>query len=309
MHNHARTASVAIAFESSAAEPAMEVVQACSVCRSNDFQTLDGEYNFSRCRSCGYIFDSPRPSLEEIAAFYSQPQKYDSWLNQEAERDALWQRRLKKLLPYKAEGSLLDIGAGTGQFLHHAKPFFMRVAGTEISESAVKIAKEKYGIDLHAGQIEDLCLPPGSFNNVTLFHVLEHVHDPMRLMKRCWDLLSPQGILVIAVPNDVLAWTSGIKKLGKQLGLKTFQTFSLVLGISKAGDSLEIHLSHFTPQVLRQLVESAGFEIVEESLDPYYVASGARLLVDRAYYGLHRLIHSALMTNYYDTIWMIARKS
>ena len=308
MHNHARTAAFAVALDDTAATPALEVVQACNVCQSNQLQTLDGKYNFCRCNACGYIFDSPRPSPAQIAAFYSQPEKYDSWLNQEAERDALWRRRLKKLLPYKAEGDLLDIGAGTGQFLYHAKPFFTRVAGTEISESAVKIAKEKYEINLHAGRLEDLSLPPGSFSNVTLFHVLEHVPDPMKLMKRCRDLLSPQGILVIAVPNDVLAWTSGIKKVGRRLGLKAFQKFSPVLGISKAGESREIHLSHFTPTVLRQLVEHAGFIIAEESLDPYYVSSGARLLLDHAYYGLHRLLHSISKVNHYDTIWMIARK-
>ena len=306
MHNAAQAEKIAIALADSSRQDRMEKVESCNVCHSSDIDVIDPQYNFCRCSSCGYILDSPRPSQTQIAAFYSQPDKYDSWLGQEAERDALWQRRLKKLLPYKSEGSLLDIGAGIGQFLHHAKPFFTRVTGTEISESAVKIAKEKYGIDLHVGQVEELDLPPASFNNITLFHVLEHVPDPMRLMARCRELLSPRGVIVIAVPNDVLAWTSAIKKLGSRLGLKVFQKFSPELGIARAGESREIHLSHFTSKVLSRLVESAGFTIVEESLDPYYVSSGARLLLDRAYYGLHQL--TSYRVNHYDTIWMIARK-
>jgi len=235
-------------------------------------------------------------------------EKYDSWLQQEHARDLLWKGRLRKLLPHRAPGSLLDIGAGIGQFLHHAKPLFTQATGTEVSNSAVLIAREKYGLDLLAGQVEDLNLPPSSFDNITLFHVLEHVPDPARLIDRCRDLLRPKGIVVIAVPNDVLAWSSTVKKAGKRLGLKPFQKFSPVLGIARAGTSREIHLSHFTPGVLRQLLERSGLAVMEESLDPYYVSAGVRRTVDSAYYALHRMLHAAFKINRYETIWMAARK-
>ena len=287
---------------------AIEVVLTCNVCWSDRIEKVDPQYNLCRCDSCGYVFDSPRPSFAEITAFYSQPAKYDSWLKEEPLRDALWRRRLKKLLPQKAEGNLLDIGAGIGQFLHHAQPLFTQSSGTEVSESAVRIAKEKYGLDLYSGQVEELDLPLGSFDNITLFHVLEHVPDPTKLLSRCRELLHPQGVLVIAVPNDVLAWTSKIKKLGKNLGLTAFQKFSPVLGIARAGESREIHLSHFTPAVLGHLVKNSGLTVVEESLDPYFVSIGPRLLLDSAYYSLHRILYALLKINRYDTIWMVARK-
>ncbi|MGZ4896872.1 MAG: class I SAM-dependent methyltransferase, partial [Candidatus Angelobacter sp.] len=149
---------------------------------------------------------------------------------------------------------------------------------------------------------------PASFNNITLFHVLEHVPDPGMLISRCRAMLKPQGILVVAVPNDVLAWSSKIKKLGKRMGLGPFQKFSPTLGISRAGASREIHLSHFTSLVLRQLLENSDLHILEESLDPYYVSTGVRLMLDSAYYALHRLLHATLKINRYDTIWMVARK-
>jgi SAM-dependent methyltransferase len=286
----------------------MEVVLSCNVCRSDRIQKVDSEFNFCRCGSCGYVFDSPRPSFAEVSAFYSQAGKYDSWLDEEGARDILWNRRLKKLLRRSSCGNLMDIGAGIGQFLHHAKPLFTEVAGTEVSESAVTIAKQKYDLALLAGQVSDLNLPPASFDNITLFHVLEHVPDPGMLVSRCRELLKTQGTLVIAVPNDILAWTSKIKKLGKRLGLGPFQKFSPTLGISRAGASREIHLSHFTPAVLRQLLENSGLQIVEESLDPYYVSGGIRLILDSAYYALHQLLHATLKINWYDTIWMVARK-
>ena len=287
----------------------MEVVLSCNLCRSDRIQKVDSKFNFCRCDSCGFVFDSPRPSFAQVSAFYSKMGKYNTWLNEKRARDMLWKRRLKKLLPRSAGGSLLDIGAGIGQFLHHAQPMFTSVVGTEVSESAVAIAKQKYGLALLAGQVEELDLPPDDFDIITLFHVLEHVPDPRMLIDRCQAILKPSGMLLIAVPNDVLAWSSTIKKLGKRLLIRPFQKFSPVLGISRAGASREIHLSHFTPSVLRQLLESSGLHVVEESLDPYYVSSGIRLFLDSAYYALHRALHATLKINRYNTIWMVARKS
>ncbi len=286
----------------------METVLSCNICRSDRIQEVDPGWNFCRCGSCGYVFDSPRPTIDELVAFYSQPTKYDSWISAARARDALWKRRLKKLLPHKVAGNLLDVGAGIGQFLYHAKAFFTDVQGTEVSDSAIRIAREKYGLEIHAGQVEELDSPAESFDNITLFHVLEHVPDPVKLVQRCRTLLRPGGILTIAVPNDVLAWTSGLKKLGKKLGLRPFQKFSPVLGISRAGSSREIHLSHFTPAVLRRLLEGAGFSIIEESLDPYYASDGLRWAADVLYFALHRLLLAALKINRYDTIWMVCRK-
>jgi SAM-dependent methyltransferase len=287
---------------------ATEIVVACSICRSDRIQKIDSDFNFCCCESCGFIFDSPRPSFATISSFYSQTGKYDVWLNEERARDLLWKRRLRKLLRTGAKGGLLDIGTGYGQFLHHAQSHFAEVSGTEISESAVVLAKEKYGLSLLAGEVAALGLPSQSFDTITLFHVLEHVPDPGKLVTLCHDLLRAQGILVIAVPNDVVAWTSKIKKIGKKLGLSPFQKFSSQLGIPRAGASREIHLSHFTPVVLRRLIERSGLQVTEESLDPYYASSGVRLLLDSAYYRMHCALHALLKINRYDTIWMVAQK-
>jgi 2-polyprenyl-3-methyl-5-hydroxy-6-metoxy-1,4-benzoquinol methylase len=287
----------------------METVAACNLCHSHTIRELDREYNFCQCGACGYVFDSPRPTLDEIVAFYSQESKYDSWVDAAAARDALWHRRLEKLLPYRADGNLLDVGTGIGQFLHHARPHFTDVQGTEVSASAVRVAQEKYGLKVHQGRVEQMGFPSGSFNNITLFHVLEHVPDPSDMVACCRNLLQAGGVLAIAVPNDVLAWTSKLKKLGRNLGLGPFQKFSPVLGISRAGSSREIHLSHFTPIVLSTLLERAGFTILEQGIDPYYASSGLRGAVDAVYCSAHDLMYKTLRMNRYDTIWMVARKN
>jgi 2-polyprenyl-3-methyl-5-hydroxy-6-metoxy-1,4-benzoquinol methylase len=203
--------------------------------------------------------------------------------------------------------SLLDVGTGIGQFLHHALSYFSAVQGTEVSESAVRIAREKYCLEIHLGQVEDLNLPPASFDNIKLFHVLEHVPDPGRTLDECRRLMLPNAVLTIAVPNDVLAWTCILKRLGRKLGLKAFRKFSPKLSISKAGLTSEIHLSHFTPAVLRRLLQNHGFSVVEESLDPLYAACGAKLVLNDAYYLLHRALFACCGINRYEAIWMVSR--
>jgi SAM-dependent methyltransferase len=192
--------------------------------------------------------------------------------------------------------------------LNVARPHFLSVSGTEVSETALKIAKEKYGLDISQGQIEDCDLPKNNFDTITLFHVLEHVPDPKKTIARCKELLKDGGVVLVCVPNDVLAWTSKIKLLGKRLGLRPFQKFSPKIGVPLVFTSREIHLSHFTGPVLRRSLEQAGFAVVDESLDPYYAATGIWLLLHPAYYAFHRMLFGLLHVNGYDTIWMVARK-
>jgi 2-polyprenyl-3-methyl-5-hydroxy-6-metoxy-1,4-benzoquinol methylase len=291
------------------ARPQMETLSRCLLCDSPGIQDVDPECNLCRCEDCGYVFDNPRPSLSAIVSFYSTPRKYDSWLDVENSREQLWNRRLEKLLAHPQSGNLLDVGAGIGQFLNIAKPHFQSVSGTEVSETALKIAKDKYGLELQQGQLEDCYFPNNSFDTITLFHVLEHVQDPNKTIVRCKELLKAGGLLLICVPNDVLAWTSKLKLFGKRLGLRPFQKFSPKLGIPRVFTSNEIHLSHFTPTVLAHFLQETGFTIVDESLDPYYAFAGAKQTLHSAYYRLHRLLFGLTHINRYDTIWMLARKS
>lgn len=286
----------------------METVSSCNLCGNELIQNVDAEWNLCRCPACGFVFDSPRPAMAELEAFYAQPAKYDLWLRQETGRDKLWKRRLKKLARYREPGNLLDVGAGIGQFLHHARPLFTEVNGTEISANAIAIAREKYGIEIWMGQVEHMELPAESFDNVAMFHVLEHVPDPLQLVRRCYLLLRPGGTLVVAVPNDVLGWRSWLYKLGRRLGLAAFRDFSPMMGIAKAGTGEEIHLSHFTGPVLRRLLEDAGFHVLEESLDPAYPSTGPRLVLDSLYYFFHLALLKITGANRYDAIWMMARK-
>jgi SAM-dependent methyltransferase len=287
-----------------------EFLEQCNVCASTMLDVVDRGCNIMRCRACGYIFDNPRPTMEELITFYSRPTQYDSWLNEIPARDRLWKRRLNKLLSTRKPGSMLDVGTGIGQFLALARSSYTEVYGTEISSSAVEIAKQEYNLDLFHGTVERLASQGKTFDNIALFHVLEHVPDPKSLLKTCHSLLSANGILAIGVPNEVSSLRAAARRILRARGRSNqypLGKFGLPL-ISLAAESVEVHLSHFTPNVLHQLLETTGFSIVKHTLDPYYVAAGiSRLKPDLYYYGC-LMIHQIFHRNVYDAMLVIARK-
>jgi 2-polyprenyl-3-methyl-5-hydroxy-6-metoxy-1,4-benzoquinol methylase len=285
-----------------------QLLQQCKICDSDSLGLLDAESNIARCRTCGYVFDNPQPTLQELISFYSLPGKYDSWLDELGPRDRLWKRRLKKLKSTRKPGSLLDVGTGIGQFLSLARTSYTEVYGTEVSATAVAIAKEKYGLDLFHGTIEELAHHDKAFDNITLFHVLEHVPDPKAMLETCYSLLADGGYMVVAVPNEVISlralkrWVFGKFKKPRGVG---------VLGLPRLtldGSIHEIHLSHFTPSVLHRLLQTTGFSVVVDTLDPYYVRTGLRRVKADFYYFSCLLFRYLFGLNVYDAILVMARK-
>jgi len=288
----------------------METLTHCQLCSSSSLQILDVEANIMRCGACGYIFDNPRPTPEEIAEYYSQPSKYDGWLDAVDQRQRLWDRRLKKLLRRGAGGSLLDVGTGIGQFLAVARPHFSKVLGTEVSASAARIARKKYGVDVINDDLEQIDFGESRFDTITLFHVLEHVHDPAAVIKKCHSIMREGSILLVAVPNELHSLRQKIRKFLCRFGLLK-STFHGQLGIAPIqldGSLDEIHLSHFTPQVLEGLMERAGFTVLENGMDPYFVAKGFAEMANMAYFKLMSLFWRLTGKNCYDTIWLVAKR-
>jgi 2-polyprenyl-3-methyl-5-hydroxy-6-metoxy-1,4-benzoquinol methylase len=285
-----------------------EVLHQCNLCDSAYVDVLDSACNIAQCRSCGFVFDNPRPTLRALIDFYSQPGKYDSWLEELDARDRLWRRRLNKIRSTKRPGSLLDVGTGIGQFLAMARGQYSEVYGIEVSTTAIGIAREKYGLELFHGVIDDLVPQGRTFDNITVFHVLEHVPDPKAMLKTCHSLLNPGGCLVIAVPNEISSLRGLKRRIFNRLrGHQDHGTLGLPR-LTLDGSISEIHLSHFSPPVLARLLEATGFKVVANTLDPYYVRTGLRRLKADFYYYSCLLFHLMFRINIYDTILMIARK-
>jgi ubiquinone/menaquinone biosynthesis C-methylase UbiE len=295
----------------------MEYLHRCNLCSSEDIFALDKNHNIFQCNRCGYIFDNPRPTYDEIAKFYSADNKYDSWIKEEEARNMLWLRRLKMVLKYRRDGTLLDVGTGIGQFLNFARTNF-EVEGTEISESAINIAAEKYNLKLIKGQLEDIYFGGRRFDIITLFHVLEHVPYPSQLMEKCYDLLRDDGILVIAVPNETASFITHIsvsvvqpvKRLLSSLGIGSFRS-SGKYGLQKIildGSLGDIHLSHFDASVLKKWLTQKHFDLIEDTLDPYFAAKGVAKIAQDIIYYIFLAIKKVSGSNFYPTIWIAARK-
>jgi 2-polyprenyl-3-methyl-5-hydroxy-6-metoxy-1,4-benzoquinol methylase len=279
--------------------PDVEHLDHCILCTSEQINYLDRAYGFMKCSACGLVFDNPRPTQATIAEHYSKPEQYDDWVAILRARKRLWLRRIHKVRRNAVSGSLLDVGAGIGEFLSVARPYFTEVTGTEISSSAISYASTNYGLFLHRGTIESLQLPV--VDNLTMFHVLEHVASPKTTLARCHDLINPGGRLFVCVPNDIRAWPSRIRALKNRIQPNGK---SPVTGLPRWEMTKEIHLSHFTSSSLAHGVRAAGFRVLSIRNDPYYAAAGWKLALHSANY----LVHETLRLPTYQCMWLVAEK-
>jgi len=290
----------------------LESLSSCLLCGAGSLAVIDPESNIARCINCGYIFDNPRPVIEELVNFYNRQSQYDAWLNEIEAREQLWKRRLKLILPHRKPGSLLDIGAGIGQLLSLAKPYYEETQGIEVSDTAIRIAKDKYGLDLFRGTIETMVGYGKVFDNISLFHVLEHVPDPASLLRICYSLLSDRGVLIIAVPNEVASLRSRLKRTLVAAGILKPRPGAGQFGLPRirlTPDTSEVHLSHFTRPVLSALLRRTGFSVIEQTLDPHYVRTStlSKLRAD-LYYLFCLAIRKLFGVNLYDAMLVIATK-
>ncbi|MBN2143044.1 MAG: class I SAM-dependent methyltransferase, partial [Candidatus Aureabacteria bacterium] len=139
--------------------------------------------------------------------------------------------------------SILDIGSGRGFMLYYLKKIFgfKRVEGTQISPNAVLFSRNILGLTIHDQDLLDIEFKE-PFEVITIWHVLEHVPDPIRYLERMYHLLTPKGKLVIEVPNFD-SWTRPL-------------TGKYWLGLD-----LDHHLSFFTPDSLTILLERNHFRV------------------------------------------------
>jgi len=265
----------------------------CPGCLGTAFVPIPGREFLSCCRECGLVFDNPRPSPESIADFYNRASQYDDWMLELEDRTRLWSRRIRKMRRHRLPGSLLDIGAGIGQFLSLAREEYSPVQGIELSATAIQHAKRLYGLDVLQGTIESVHIGK-QFDNVTAFHVLEHVHWPSQFLRCCNEALEPGGRLFLAVPNDV-------EMLSARMGRFFLSPIQL--------PAAEIHMLHFTVKSIAKLLHLSGFELVDLSLDPFWVGPSSTELHRSLRYHVTQAVCRITGINLYPTIWAVAQKS
>lgn len=284
----------------------------CPICSCDSIKRYSIFSGLDECNNCNFVFANPQPSLIEISDYYSKPAAYDNWIVNLEGRKNMWRRRLKIILKYSKHSSLLDIGAGIGQFLDLAKDNFKELFGTEVSVSAINFAKNNYGLNLFKGDFNYINLHDLKFDNITLFHVLEHVHNPLELLVKARSVLSEDGTIFIAVPNDLNSIFARIHNLKNKVRSFFINNFKLVNSFISPLDlsilNREIHLSQFASGSLKNALEISGFKIVKITLDPFYPNNGFKLFLHNIFFSLCKLFYLITRINIYYTTLIIARK-
>jgi 2-polyprenyl-3-methyl-5-hydroxy-6-metoxy-1,4-benzoquinol methylase len=194
-----------------------EKVEKCPLCNNKehenyiickDFTVSQESFAITKCTSCDFLFTNPRPEKKAIQDYYesqdyiSHSDAANSPINilYKLVRQFTLKSKLKLLNNLSQKKTLLDYGCGTGALLELAQSKKWAVSGVEPNEQARKIASGKIGAQVYSsiGKINEA----QSFDVITLWHVLEHVHDLNKTITSLKSHLNKKGTLLIALPNN-----------------------------------------------------------------------------------------------------------
>lgn len=216
--------------------------------RSRDFRfkKSEQEFNVVKCINCGFIFLNPRPIQKNTAGLYPEVFYYSTYSVYYKIFSLFFefnQRSVSRFLKrYKKSGKLLDIGCGTGHFIAEMQKNGYDVYGVEVSENAKNFIPESLKNRIYDRNLEDCGFAANTFDIITMFQSLEHVHNLDRLLEEARRLLKPDGVMYLSVPN------SGF------IEYRLFRPYAYTLDVPR-------HLYFFTKQTLQKLLLKKGFVI------------------------------------------------
>lgn len=212
-----------------------------------------GAWQYFRCNDCGVVSLHPRPSAEDLLTSYA------TYLPDQADEIASWEKMITPVIETAAtlvddhnqsDGArLLDIGCGHGFFLKKMAQRGWAVEGVEVSRPGREYARKTLGLSIHSKPLEDMAFPNERFDVVTLFYVIEHLHDPGMILKEVFRILKPGGMVLLRWPHS----TPVVKMLGP---------FAKKIDIYHT----PFHLYDFNPGAMQQLLEKSGFTDVQNMI-------------------------------------------
>ncbi|WP_143959275.1 class I SAM-dependent methyltransferase [Litoribacter populi] len=265
----------------------------CPLCKSGHFNNAlvvkdhsvsQESFTICKCKKCELLFTNPRPDIQNIQKYYESEDYIshkDSATNitnllYKLVRTYTLKQKVSWINQYASKkGRLLDFGCGTGYFLAQAKDNGWETVGLEPNSSAAKIAKSKNGLNVYSDP-EDLDAEK-KFDFITLFHVLEHVHDLHGTLDKLLGKLKKRGVLMLAVPNYT-SWDS--KEYGEDW----------------AALDVPRHLYHFTQETMASLAETFDLKIKEAipmKFDSFYVS-----LLSESHKNKKKSIMNAILNGY-----------
>lgn len=243
----------------------------CTICKSSttklyknvkDNSVSKESFEVYECESCQNFFTANPPTEEHIGPYY-ESEDYVSHTDTKTGvihklyhlvRNYSLNQKIKLIKSHNNGLDLLDYGCGTGEFLSRAKTHGYNTLGIEPSETASAIANKK-GVSTHKPSFLKE-IPSNSKDVITLWHVLEHVHQLNETLEEFKRILKPGGNLIIAVPNISSSDSTHYKEHWAALDVPR-------------------HLYHFTPKGLVKLVNGSSLSHVDTKgmpFDSFYVS-------------------------------------
>jgi len=227
----------------------------CYLCGSprRRVRFTEGAIRLAECTECGLVYVTPQLEPEALNGLYQEPYWQSScakdygYMDYLREKDLYlktFRKRLRNITAHRRDGKLLDVGCAAGFFLHVAREAGFDAHGVDVAAPMVRFAREELGLEnVREGTLRGVGYPDHAFDGVTLWDVIEHMHDPLEALEECRRVLRPDGLLVLETQNV----RSGFARL---MG-RRWHHFKM----------LE-HLYHFDPKTCTVLLERAGFEVV-----------------------------------------------
>jgi SAM-dependent methyltransferase len=245
----------------------------CPVCNSADINPLltvkdhsvsKEDFVIWQCGNCTLRFTQDVPAEDSIGPYY-QSQDYISHTNTnkgllnklyQKVRSFTLEQKAKLIINHtKEKGKILDIGAGIGAFLSVMKEKGWEIKGIEPDDGARKNASQLFGLTLDEPSSMPL-LEPGTYDAITLWHVLEHVHQLKEYVAQLKNLLTKEGKIFIAVPNYTSADAAAYK------------TYWAAYDVPR-------HLYHFSPKSIETLMNRNGLQVIAKKpmwFDSFYIS-------------------------------------
>ncbi len=227
-------------------------LKSCHVCDGTRIYYLfsAADYRVVRCDDCGLVFLNPQPADEELAKIYNA----NYFLGSESEegrrtaaevKQATAKSYLAEIRRYRgpADGRLLEVGCGEGDFLELAEADGWNVTGIEYSSAACDSARRrlKRG-QIHCGELRQAALPAEQFDLCVISDVLEHVRSPLEFLREIHRVLKPGGTLFVATPSTD-SWSARLLR-------------------QKWMEFKAEHLTYFDRQTLQTALFKSGFRDV-----------------------------------------------
>lgn len=218
--------------------------RACVVCAGGAFARLfqrSGKW-FWRCETCRLVFvHDIYPEFVQDTAHLDGTYVFDRVEPASRRAQAKYDEFLAPLAARRRLGTLLEVGCGQGQFLERARALGWRVQGVEILAPVAARARER-GLEVFHGTLEEAELAPASFDVVVMREVIEHVVDPVALLKAVARVLRPGGVAALGTGNAA-SWAARLR--GARWPYYRFGG--------------HLHIRFYSPPAAAALARAAGF--------------------------------------------------